>query len=337
MADLSPLRRRMIEDMSVRNLSPATQRSYVSAVSKFSRYCGRSPDKLGLDEVRDFQVLLVSKGVSWGSLNQIVCALRFFYGVTLNEATVCDPRSDAGVPYGFGPRHRCRSASEPRKISDGRMNAASVLRPAADASTAKIGGNTWSTPQSEMRGRLEPTLARSHSGGMRRSNRSVTASRGCSITRRVRDKVKMWGLRIFRDQGQVDLLRRRKRVEEALHLRDVGAFIDVALKNRDHKLSVLGSVPVLLIFKIQLGESLRRHQVNPDFLRVEICTFFKHWSRSLWAVVSRHNSREVNTRQAGRRYVIKNSLASWLRVETGHHPTRRQSIVTCSHYTGALA
>ena len=88
MADLSPLRRRMIEDMTVRNLSPATQRSYVNAVSKFSRYCGRSPDKLGLDEVRDFQVHLVSKGVSWGSLNQIVCALRFFYGVTLDEATV---------------------------------------------------------------------------------------------------------------------------------------------------------------------------------------------------------------------------------------------------------
>ncbi|MET4037345.1 hypothetical protein ABMB68_008849 [Bradyrhizobium sp. RT4a] len=45
MADLSPLRRRMIEDMTVRNLSPATQRSYISAVSKFSRYFGRSPDQ----------------------------------------------------------------------------------------------------------------------------------------------------------------------------------------------------------------------------------------------------------------------------------------------------
>jgi Site-specific recombinase XerD len=99
MADLSPLRRRMIEDMSVRNLSPATQRSYVSAVSKFSRYCGRSPDKLGLDEVHDFQVHLVSKGVSWGSLNQIVCALRFFYGVTLNEATVPER-----IPYARTPR-----------------------------------------------------------------------------------------------------------------------------------------------------------------------------------------------------------------------------------------
>ena len=42
MAEISPLRRRMIEDMTVRNLSPATQQSYLSAVSNFSRYFGRS-------------------------------------------------------------------------------------------------------------------------------------------------------------------------------------------------------------------------------------------------------------------------------------------------------
>src|SRR3954467_6666066 len=88
MADLSPLRRRMIEDMTVRNLSPATQRSYISAVSKFSRYFGRSPDRLELDDVRAFQVHLVSTGISWPALNQIVCALRFFYGVTLGEALI---------------------------------------------------------------------------------------------------------------------------------------------------------------------------------------------------------------------------------------------------------
>ena len=54
MAELSPLRRRMIEDMTVRNLSPATQRSYLHAVSKFSRYFGRSPHKLGLEDVRAY-------------------------------------------------------------------------------------------------------------------------------------------------------------------------------------------------------------------------------------------------------------------------------------------
>ena len=88
MTAVSPLRRRMIEDMTVRNLSPATQRSYLHAVSKFSRYFGRSPERLDLEDVRAFQVHLVSKGVSWPALNQTVCALRFFYGVTLNQAEV---------------------------------------------------------------------------------------------------------------------------------------------------------------------------------------------------------------------------------------------------------
>jgi len=88
MAAIRPLRRRMIEDMTIRNLSPATQRSYLNAVSKFSRHFGRSPDRLGLDEVHAFQVHLVATGISWPSLNQIVCALRFFYGVTLGQATI---------------------------------------------------------------------------------------------------------------------------------------------------------------------------------------------------------------------------------------------------------
>jgi integrase/recombinase XerD len=78
----------MIEDMTVRNLSPATQRSCLHAVSKFSRFFGRSPDTLTLEDVRTFQVHLASKGVAWASLNQTVAALRFFYGVTLGMAEV---------------------------------------------------------------------------------------------------------------------------------------------------------------------------------------------------------------------------------------------------------
>ena len=101
MAELSPLRRRMIEDMTVRNLSPATQRSYLNAVSKFSRHYGRSPDHLGLEEVRAFQVHLVATGISWPALNQIVCALRFFYGVTLGHAVIPE---------------RIAYAREPRKL-----------------------------------------------------------------------------------------------------------------------------------------------------------------------------------------------------------------------------
>jgi integrase/recombinase XerD len=112
MATMSPLRRRMIEDMTVRNLSPATQRSYIHAVAKFSRFFGRSPDRLGLEDVRAFQVHLVSNGISWPALNQIVCALRFFYGVTLGHGEIPER-----IPY----------AREPRKLPVG-LSADEVVR-----------------------------------------------------------------------------------------------------------------------------------------------------------------------------------------------------------------
>jgi integrase/recombinase XerD len=86
MAEISPLRRRMIEDMTIRNLSPSTQQSYIYAVSKFSRHFGRSPDRLGLEDVRAYQLHLIAQQRSWSHINQTVCALRFFYGVTLGRS-----------------------------------------------------------------------------------------------------------------------------------------------------------------------------------------------------------------------------------------------------------
>jgi integrase len=97
-AAVSPLRRRMTDDMSLRNLSPATQRSYLHAVTKFSRYFGCSPDRLGLEDVRAFQVHLVSQGISWPALNQTVCALRFFYGVTLDREEIPERIAYARTP-----------------------------------------------------------------------------------------------------------------------------------------------------------------------------------------------------------------------------------------------
>jgi hypothetical protein len=100
----------MIEATTVRNMSPATQRSYISAVSKFSRYFGKSPERLGLEDVGAFQVHLVSTGVSWPGLNQIVYALRFFYGVTLDEADVPER-----IPYARAPS--VRASSDSRSIA----------------------------------------------------------------------------------------------------------------------------------------------------------------------------------------------------------------------------
>ena len=84
MAEMSPLRRRMIEDMTVRNLSPRTQEVYVHAVARLSKFCGgRSPARLTLDDLRRFQVDLASQKRSWGYFNQMMAGLRFFYGTTL--------------------------------------------------------------------------------------------------------------------------------------------------------------------------------------------------------------------------------------------------------------
>ena len=86
MATMSPLRRRMIDDMMVRNLSPATQQSYIYAVRRFSEYFNKSPDRLGIEDVRTYQLHLIAQQRSWSHINQVSCALRFFFGVTLGRS-----------------------------------------------------------------------------------------------------------------------------------------------------------------------------------------------------------------------------------------------------------
>ena len=70
MAAISPLPRRMIDDMMVRNLSPSTQQSYIYAVAKFSRHFDRSPDRLGLEDVRAYQLHLIAQKRSWSHLTR---------------------------------------------------------------------------------------------------------------------------------------------------------------------------------------------------------------------------------------------------------------------------
>jgi len=83
---MTPLRRRMIEDMRVRNLAPNTQRVYVDRVAKFARYFGKSPKLLGPEDVRTYQVYLVhQRRASSSMLQQTVCALRFLYRNTLGK------------------------------------------------------------------------------------------------------------------------------------------------------------------------------------------------------------------------------------------------------------
>jgi integrase/recombinase XerD len=91
---VSPLRQRMIDDMTMRNMSPNTQKIYVSAVAKFSAFHGRSPDELGPEDVRDYHLHLVSRKLKPNTINSIMGALRFFYGTTLGRKHVTDQ-----IPY----------------------------------------------------------------------------------------------------------------------------------------------------------------------------------------------------------------------------------------------
>src|SRR5262249_47313731 len=64
---ISPLRQRMIDDMTMRNLSPSSQETYIRAVAQFSAFHRRSPDKLGVEHLREYQLHLVSR--SHGQFN----------------------------------------------------------------------------------------------------------------------------------------------------------------------------------------------------------------------------------------------------------------------------
>ena len=82
---ISPLRQRMIEDMTLRKLSPKTQSGYIRAVKNLTRFLGRSPDTATAEDLRRYQLHLVESGVASPSLNATVTALRFFFDVTLGD------------------------------------------------------------------------------------------------------------------------------------------------------------------------------------------------------------------------------------------------------------
>jgi len=83
---MSRLRQRMIEDLRIRNLSPRTEKCYVWHVEQFAKHFHTSPEFLGPEHIREYQVHVVEKRkASWSWFNQAVCALRFLYGVTLGR------------------------------------------------------------------------------------------------------------------------------------------------------------------------------------------------------------------------------------------------------------
>jgi len=93
----------MIDDLKVRNRSSRTIKTYVAQVANFARHFGKSPELLGPEEIRQYQVYLVEqRRVSWSYFNQAVCALRFFYRHTLSRdwtvAHIPFPRQPKKLP-----------------------------------------------------------------------------------------------------------------------------------------------------------------------------------------------------------------------------------------------
>lgn len=106
---MMPLRQRMTEDMQVRNLAQNTQMSYVQQVSQFARYFNKSPELLGPEDIRAYQVYLTNeKKLSPGSVLIAVAALRFLYKVSLKkdwsfEDTIPAPKKPQKLPEVLSP------------------------------------------------------------------------------------------------------------------------------------------------------------------------------------------------------------------------------------------
>ena len=96
---MTPLRQRLIDELTRRNYSPRTVEVYVAAVARTARHFACSPDRLTPDQLRDFQLHLIARSASWSLFNQVACALRFLYRHVLGR-----PDFVPFVVYGKKPR-----------------------------------------------------------------------------------------------------------------------------------------------------------------------------------------------------------------------------------------
>ena len=95
---ISPLRQRMIDDMTARRFTEDTQRDYVRNVRMFAAFLGRSPDTATKEGLRRFQLRMARQQISPGSINAAIAALRFFFTVTLERPDLVLPLTTVNKP-----------------------------------------------------------------------------------------------------------------------------------------------------------------------------------------------------------------------------------------------
>ncbi len=95
---ISPLRQRMIEDMTIRKFAPKTQHDYLQRVKHFAAFLGRSPGTASFEDVRRYQLHLAAGGAGVPTLNQSVSTLRFFFKITLGRADIVNHTQFIHVP-----------------------------------------------------------------------------------------------------------------------------------------------------------------------------------------------------------------------------------------------
>ena len=118
---MTPLRQRMAEDMQLRNFSAHTMRAYLHCVAAFAQHFHTSPEPLGPEHVRTYQLFLVQdKQLAWPTVVQTVCALRFFYRVTLRRPMmleyIASPPRPLTLPIILSPAEVATLLSTPRNL-----------------------------------------------------------------------------------------------------------------------------------------------------------------------------------------------------------------------------
>ena len=117
---VSPLRRRLIEDMAIRRLSPKTQYQYIRHVKRFADFLGRSADKAAPQDVHRYQLWLASIGTTVPTVNVSATALRFFFKVTLKRRDLADAvvstREPRRLPVVLSPEEIARLLASARNI-----------------------------------------------------------------------------------------------------------------------------------------------------------------------------------------------------------------------------